>query len=612
MAKKNADSFSQVIRSRLASFMGYSHEGNRDLYASFGYPREVTVNELRAMYERNDIAHRIIKAFPQATWRDQPVIRDEQGNSSEKGTKSYSAFVDAVEKLFKRHRVMHFFDRADRLSSIGRFGILVIGYRDGGSMSDPLSSSTAPLSYLSPYSEDNVQVSSWSMDTKSERFGQPEYYNLTRKSLVATPAPPMTAVRVHWTRVIHLSEFLESDEVYGTPRLLPIFNRLKDLEKVVGGSAENYWLTANRGMMFSIDKEAQISEEDKALMRTQADEFQHQLRRYMIGQGLTATPMTGEDHDPGPTVDRLLDLIAGAVGIPKRILIGSERGELSSAQDENNWSERIEERRETFATPAVIQPFINAMIATGNLPKPQGSWWVEWEEVGALGAQAEAEIMERKTNALVSYANSPGAELIVPVQEFRSDFLGLEADSEYSTDISEEPLEEEDDVDEPVEIDTNARPRSMYVWRRVLNAPALKKWAKEQGFKNIDDDLHVTVMYCKKPVDWMTMGVVYPSPINDDKSGGIMVQPGGPRVVEHLGTKGAIVLHFACHELVYRHQDMIMRGAEHSFPEYQPHITISSDEPGLDVDAIEPYTGAIALGPEEFFEIGADGKRIRS
>jgi hypothetical protein len=607
--KKNSGTISSVIRSRLASFMGYSHEGTRDLYSSFGYPREVTIQELRAMYDRNDIAHRIVKAFPQATWRDVPVIRDERGNSSEAGTKSYSPFVEAVEKLFKRHRVMHFFDRADRLASIGRYGILVIGYRDGGELSEPLKTSNAPLSYLSPYSEDNVQVSTWDMDTKSERFGKPEVYNLTRQSLVSTPAPPMTALRVHWTRVIHLSEFLESDEVYGTPRLLPIYNRLKDLEKVVGGAAENYWLTANRGMMFSIDKEAQISQEDKDAMKAQAEEFQHQLRRYMIGQGLTATPMTGEDHDPGPTVDRLLDLISGAVGIPKRILIGSERGELSSAQDENNWSERIEERRENFASPAVIQPFINAMVSTGNLPKPEGEWWVEWGDVGALGAQAEAEIMERKTNALVSYAMAPGAEMIVPMQEFRKDFLGLEADSEYTTDIDEEPLPE--DIDEPVEIDANARPRSMYVWRRVLNAPALKKWAKDQGFKNVEDDLHVTLMYCRKPVDWMTMGAVYKTPMSDDSSGGVMVDAGGPRVVEHLGTKGAIVLHFACHELTYRHQDMIMRGAEHSYPEYQPHITISHNEPGLDVDAIEPYTGAIALGPEEFFEISADGRRVK-
>ena len=151
----------------------------------------------------------------------------------------------------------------------------------------------------------------------------------------------------------------------------------------------------------------------------------------------------------------------------------------------------------------------------------------------------------------------------------------------------------------------DAAPRSLYVSRRVLNAGDIIKWARSAGIADLypASELHVTIVYSRKPVDWLTMG----QPWGQDADGTLTVPPGGPRVVERLGPKQVVVLSFAHTELAWRHRDLLDRGAESEWEGYVPHITVSGDSQALlDLDAIEPYRGRIELGPEIFETISDD------
>ena len=631
-----------ALRSRIAAFMGYSHGGNRDLYESFGYARTVQPEELYALYLRNDIANRAIRAFPAATWRTMPTISD--GPRQKPGTAlEETPFSQAVTEFFDTHNILRTMERADRVASIGRYGLLVMGFADGREMDKPLAPGAAKLMYVSAYSELSCKISMWDTDPKSPRYGLPVLYTLQNHNLEGTYTSPNRSTTVHYTRVLHLSEMLDQDDTFGIPRLLPVHNRLKDLEKVVGGSAETFWITANRGLAFWADKEAAFSDDEYARVEQKAKEFQNNQTRTIVGTGFTAQVLGSDDPDPGPNAQILMDLIAGALGIPKRILLGTERGELSSAQDENNWAARIDERRHNFAVPSLVKPFIRKMIETGNLPQPSNpKWWVEWAPNASLTPQEQSTIATAKTSALVSYASTPGAELIMPMEEFRVTILGLDPVSSYSVldldadevdgpsgtgevdDEGEQP-EPTDDQGSPADVSNgsgasretpgpeanvsreakaNMQPKSLYVSRKVLNANAILKWAKEQGFKNLEpaDELHVTIMYSEHPVDWLACSP--PSEYAEDDDGNLMVHPGGPRVVEEFGqNREAIVLSFVNDGLQWRHRELLGQGCRHSFARYQPHITISKMGKGtVDMSKVQPYTGAIALGPEIFEE----------
>lgn len=147
----------------------------------------------------------------------------------------------------------------------------------------------------------------------------------------------------------------------------------------------------------------------------------------------------------------------------------------------------------------------------------------------------------------------------------------------------------------------DATPRSLYVRRDVTNAAELRTWAKGQGLTLVDDP-HVTIAFSRTPIDWMK---VPPDDWSDNGDGSMLIPPGGARLVERLGGEGAIVLLFNSWRLGYRNQRIIDAGASSDYDEYQPHVTIVYDkELSLDaINAIEPYRGKIALGPEIFEEI---------
>jgi len=420
------------LRGMLGRMLGWSHDGRRDLYKAFGYPQVGTVDVtlFEQMYARGGIASRIIRAFPADTWCDYPALADEAGSSTTKGEDGYSPFSEAWETLCEKLKLAHYFERVDRLSGIGQYAVLLLGYADGSDLAQPVGEGRHDLAYVVPYMETNAKIVKLVQDTADARYGLPEVYQLKQgKPYLGTATVSTQTQNVHYSRILHVAEFLEENDIYGVPRLLPSLNYLMDLQKVVGSGAETFWLNARPGIGLWADKEANLTPEDIVKMKTQAEEWENQLRRTLVGSGMTAQNIGATVADPSPNIEKLLDLIAGTHAMPKRILVGSERGELSSSQDEGNWSKQIDNRRENYATPTIIKPFVETMIATGNLPKPQGQWWCEWPE-RAVSPKEQSEIAVAKSTALQNYTSTPGAELVVPQQEFRV-WIGEEPVSNY-------------------------------------------------------------------------------------------------------------------------------------------------------------------------------------
>lgn len=377
-------------RNSIAAKLGKSFAGNRNLYEVFGYSIDLSVDDFYAMYLRGGITKRIIKAYPQATWRDVPNVNDES-----------ETFVEAFDKLYEDYKLGHYFERADRLSGIGQYGILLLGFQDGKKLYEPLEKGDHKLLYLKPYIETNADITEWENDEQSPRYGMPKMYTIQSGKSIIGKQTAQKSQKVHHSRVIHIAEMLDEDETYGIPSMMAIFNYLKDLEKVVGGGSEMFWLAAYKGLAFLADKEAQFDDDELETLKDQAEEYQHQLRRIITGRGLDIKELGSDVVESRSNVDVLIDLIAGTTGIPKRILLGNEAGELASSQDETNWNSRIDERRNTFASPCIVRPFIDKMIMTGNLPAPKNdTYTVEWDESDALSEKEVAEIDKTRSETV--------------------------------------------------------------------------------------------------------------------------------------------------------------------------------------------------------------------
>jgi hypothetical protein len=145
--------------------------------------------------------------------------------------------------------------------------------------------------------------------------------------------------------------------------------------------------------------------------------------------------------------------------------------------------------------------------------------------------------------------------------------------------------------------------RPLYVYRRLKNARDLIAWAQKAGFASTlaAGDMHVTLAYSRRPVNWFAMGGTFGPP-----SGEITVSAGGPRRVEKMGDQGAVALVFGSPELQWRHEEMVKAGAGWDHADYYPHVTITYAAGDVDLAAVEPYQGKLVFGPETFEAIDED------
>jgi phage-related protein (TIGR01555 family) len=144
----------------------------------------------------------------------------------------------------------------------------------------------------------------------------------------------------------------------------------------------------------------------------------------------------------------------------------------------------------------------------------------------------------------------------------------------------------------------DATPRSLYVSRRVMNAPDILKWAKGQGIPDLEpaEELHVTIFWTQDKVDWTKVPTDW-SPGEQD--GNLHIPPGGMRMVDKFGGGLATVILFQSSVLSWRFRSIKdYTGANYDFADYQPHVTVSNKANNLAVDKLQAYQGAIELGPE--------------
>ena len=415
-----------MTRREFAQSLGYQFNGQRSLYDVLGYKVDLTFSDYSAAYDRGDIAARIVDAAPISTWRRKPVV------SNDGDPKKWTDFEIAWEKLAQKRRIFHYFERADKLSGIGEYGVLFIGTSDVRKPEDlerPMSRLKGPDSilYLAPFTSESAEISETDSDTRSERYGLPSVYsidfaqenNLTKSSKVS----------VHWSRVIHIAEGLRENDIYGVPRLKSVMNRLYDVDKIAGGSAEIFWQAAKRIMVLEAKDGFTATDENDA-MTEMLDEIVHGLRRAIDVQGYEVKTLEPSDVKPDEAFRVSLALISSATGIPQRILLGSEQGKMASTQDEVNWNGRIADRQLNFAEPVILRAFIDRLVMFGGLPRPENEYTVTWPSLFELSDKEKAQIGLLKSRSLAQYLGKGGENLaamqsIVPIEEFRSELMNL-------------------------------------------------------------------------------------------------------------------------------------------------------------------------------------------
>jgi len=308
------------------------------------------------------------------------------------------------------------------------------------------------LKYVVPYGEDKVQIVEWVTDAKNERYGMPLIYSVSQ----TTETGALTVLRVHYSRVLHITGEKLDSETYGVPVLQRVFNRLMDIEKLVGGSAEMFWRGARPGYAGKVDKDYTPTAEDEAALGVKLKEYENNLRRILIAEGVDFHALEQQIADPQNPLDVQMQMIAAITGIPKRILMGSELGELASTQDRNSWISYVTTRREEYAEGQIVEPFVDMLMELGVLPKQD--YQVEWPDLASVSDKDKAEVGAILSKTIAEYASQPMAQEVMPLKSFMKYILKLSDEQvEAIKQDREEALreldipEEEEEEEMPIE-----------------------------------------------------------------------------------------------------------------------------------------------------------------
>lgn len=392
----------------------------RDIDAECGYPKEVSAQQYRNLYDKEGIATRVVSIFSDACWTKDPEVLEGDG---EERTPFEEAWVEINDRL----HLLHYLHRIDELSGIGHFGVLLIGFDDGKPLDEPVEK--GGVIYLRPLDESLVEIATFETDIHNPRFGQPLYYNVQFADLnsvgrSAVAQPDLISRRVHWTRCLHVADNRKCGEVFGTPRMEKVFKRLYDLQKLYGGSAEMFWKGAFPGFSFEVNPNLVDVEIDKAAMRDEFTRYSNGLQRYLALQGVTAKSLSPQVADPIGHIDGQLEAIAIAIDVPVRIFKGTEEAKLAGSQDKIEWDEKVARRRERYVAPMIVLPFVQRLVEVRALPEPSETPYIRWPDAPSDPAKA-ADVAARRIDAVAKYLQAQ-ADTLIPPKVFLTKFLDFD------------------------------------------------------------------------------------------------------------------------------------------------------------------------------------------
>lgn len=450
-----------ALLSRDALFRNYL-DPRRDIDDEVGYPKtdELTSRIYRVLYDREAIAARVVDVLPDESWMTYPTIFETERPDEE--TKFEKAWKDLTSELnggshFRGEEgspIWEYLQRLDRLSGIGRFGVLLVGLDDGQDLErEPQARSGASLLFLRPFDESAVEIARFESDVNNPRFGHPTQYSIelgepnsesSSRFVETQSSSGSKKVKVHWKRVIHVADNLGNSEVFGIPRMRSVYNRIWDLRKLYAGSAEMYWRGAFPGL--SIETNPRLGpnvQVDRSEMRSMMEKYMTGLQRYLTLVGMNAKSLAPQVVDPSKQIEVQLDAIAVKIGVPKRIFKGSERGELASSQDDAMFNDRLRARQNGYLSPRVIAPFVDRLINLGVLPKPSQGFRISWPDLESLTDDERAQVAERRSRAMMSYTTGGVSAIMEPIDFLTRELGYTKGEAESILENVQDSLEEE-------------------------------------------------------------------------------------------------------------------------------------------------------------------------
>ncbi|WJU40461.1 DUF1073 domain-containing protein [Klebsiella pneumoniae] len=344
LAVNHALNDARMARARMglmAPTMGLDNK-RHSAWCEYGFPEQVTYENLYALYRRGGIAHGAVEKLVGKCWQTNPEIIE--GDDADE-SKDETDWEKKTKKIFTK-RLWRAFAEADRRRLVGRYAGILLHINDSRTWDQPVVRGKS-LKKVTIAWAGSLTVSQWVTDENSAEYGQPKQW----KYVESLPNGGTNQRFVHPDRVFILGDY--SNDAIGF--LEPGYNACVSLEKVEGGSGESFLKNAARQLNVNFEKEIDFNNL-ASLYGVSIDELQDKFNEVagemnrgndvlMTTQGATVAPLVTAVADPSATYNVNLQTFAASVDIPVKVLVGMQTGERASTEDQKYFNARCQSRR---------------------------------------------------------------------------------------------------------------------------------------------------------------------------------------------------------------------------------------------------------------------------
>lgn len=409
-----------TMRRSMGTLLGLSHDGKRDIYDIYGYPKSLGgtggFEEMYRYSRREGIANRLTWGVAKTCWRDGFDVYD---SSKDKAKQILIDELNALKKAGLNKKI----EAADILNRIGRMAVLFVGVPDGLEPDQPIGTVSGNPDaildklYFVPYAYDGIEIDGQINNLSDPRYGLPEFYNLSRLGRGDTDKDTkVKSIKAHWSRIIHLNENALDSDIEGMGALEPIFNRILDLDKACGGSAEAYFRNAKGKIAFEIDPKfaasALNSTTGKNALQEGAEKFTNEYQDWIATSGGKVKGIDTPHDSPLDTVKVNLWTISGYSGYPLRILTGEGAGQLAGSEDQLAVNQITRDRQRGPCT-GWLDRFFEILQAAGMLKNLPEGYEIRFPVQEAATELQKAENGSKKADTvlkLVQARTQPGGD----------------------------------------------------------------------------------------------------------------------------------------------------------------------------------------------------------
>lgn len=616
------------LRDKLSNVMsGMGTSADKSMYGGYNFIQAAPM-QVESAYRTSWIMRKIV---------DIPAIDMTRAWRAWQADRDLIKLLEAEEK---RLQIKAKCKRALILARLWGGGLLMLGTDKGEPEQelDPTKLGKGGLKYVHVFSRYDVTVGQMIGDPTSPWFGMPEYFKIQPRN--------GAAIHVHPSRVIAFlgqrapeGSTLQADWFWGDPLYQSVAEALKNADLAQDGFAAlineaKIDVVKIPDMMKNM---ASSEYETRLLNRLQAAQTGKSTWRMLAIDGAEEWDQKQVTWSGIPDMlVSYLQVVSGAADIPVTRLLGqSPKGLQSTGEgEEKDYHAMVEARQDELLAPALDR--LDELLLRSALGSRPEEIWYRFNTLMRISPKDAAEIEAKRAQAVQTYSNTglidpePLGKIARTAITESGQWPGSdEAFEEYDAEAEESPEDDPEAAAELVlpeerealadrygkrkrrfmsdEAFEDREPRSLYVSRRVLNADEILAHYAAQGIEDLPpaEDLHITVIYSRAEIDWMEIS---PDWSSSSDGAAYVIPAGGPREMDLFGPQGdVLVLRFNDEHLHWRHEHMLGKGASSEWGEYKPHLTIKAEGgTRADLDAVEPWQGPIALGPEIFETVKED------